>query len=171
MAAPMIPVELTWFEIAMARDVARRRQFEAKKKRLAQNYSAAEADPVTVWARAFNGTVGELAGCKGAGLYWDGSVNTFHDPDAYGPHGEPIQIRTRPDDGDDLCIRPTDNPDHWFMHVTGFMPAYRIWGVLRGRDGMKDGYAGKSGKQDVWYVPAAFQIAIDCWEDFPWNRY
>lgn len=155
MGRPVIDLDpcLTWYEIATVVGVEMRRENNAAGGKFRDRYAAAEASfPAKMW-NGINGTGGECAAAKGLGVYWPGTVGTFHDPDLYGRHGEPLQIRTRPDPNNDLCIRPDDPDDHTYVLVIGRLPRYRLVGCILGADGKRTEWRGRSGQSLVYYVP------------------
>lgn len=144
-----IDVELLWYERALAWDVAGRRVASSKRDKLADRGSAAFVDEKERLWRTFNGTAGEVAAAKGLGLFWSGSVDTFHAPDI----GRDIQVRTRTGAFDELCVRPDDNDDHRYVLVIGNVPTFRLIGWLYGYEAKDAEWRGWSGKAAVWYVP------------------
>ena len=66
------------------------------------------------WDRHIEGACGELAVAKALGIYWDGSVNTFHSAGDVGN----IEVRTRSRHDYDLIVRPSDHLERRFVLVT-----------------------------------------------------
>lgn len=96
------------------------------------------------------GAAGELAVAKMLGRYWGGDVNTFKRPDL----GSNIQVRTRSRHDYDLLIRPDDNPDEIFIHITGSPTRLVIHGWIYGREGMLDEFVQTyGGRPAAWFVP------------------
>jgi len=93
----------------------------------------------------------ECAVAKGLGLYWDGSVDTFHDK---ADIGESIEVRSVKDTQRQLLVRPNDPVegriyvlvvDLWRMGTT---PNYVIRGWLPGEECKQDKYETNFGRKD-----------------------
>ena len=136
--------------MATVYDVAGRRAASSLAKGSTNLYAAARQTPgVNAW-HSVNGTGGELAAARALGLYWPGSVDAGHAADI-GVNG---QVRTREEGAHmDLCVRPTDPPEHVYVLVIGTLPDYEVVGWIRGTDATRDEWAGQSGGRPVWYVP------------------
>ena len=103
------------------------------------------------------GACGELAFCKGIGLEWEASINSFKAPDA----GSDIQVRTSPckaavppDNFGRLIVREEDNIDHRYVLVVGNPPNFVIKGWIRGSNARQDKWIRiESGRPPAWFVP------------------
>ncbi|MCU1616568.1 MAG: hypothetical protein JWO98_4108 [Frankiales bacterium] len=97
------------------------------------------------------GACGELVLCKALGRFWSPSVNTFH---AIADVGQNIEVRaTRRDEGS-LILRDNDDPERWYVLVTGDPPTMTVRGCLRGRDGRRDEWLrDPHGYRRAWFVP------------------
>lgn len=96
------------------------------------------------------GAAGELALAKALGIYWTGHINTFKQPDL----GTNIQVRTRSSHTYDLIVRDGDADDELFVLVTGTLPAFHIWGWIRGGDAKQREYLKTYGSRpEAFFVP------------------
>jgi len=112
------------------------------------------------WSEHIEGACGEMAVAKHLGIYWDGSVNTFHQCDLPG-----LQVRTRSRHDYDLIVRPSDRDDDIFVLVTGKCPHYTIHGWIAGRDAKKQEYeAAHGGRPTAYFVPRS---ALQCLSNLP----
>jgi hypothetical protein len=101
-----------------------------------------------------HGAGGEMAFAKFAGLYWNGSVDTFKSPDL----GSNIQVRTRSGVGgrEDLIVRANDRSEDVFVLVVGQMPNYTVVGWRSGMFCKKPAYAREyGGRPSAYFVPRA----------------
>jgi len=98
------------------------------------------------------GACGELAVAKVRGVYFSGGVDTFSAPDV----GKNVQVRTRRKHSYELIVRKTDNPNHYYVLVTGQAPLYCVRGWIQGKDAMNERFLANHG--DHWnaayFVPA-----------------
>ena len=143
----MVDVTLAPHEMVFAAWTGVRRNVESKRRGL--HHSAGyEGDG---WGENIEGAGGELAVAKALNVYWDGSVNTFKQPDLPG-----LQVRTRSRHDYDLIIRPGDAPEERYILVTGQMPNYRIQGWARGSDVMLPQFLKEyGGRPAAYFVPAS----------------
>lgn len=101
------------------------------------------------WAEHIEGACGELAVAKALGRYWDGSVNTFEQPDLPG-----LQVRTRSQTYYDLIVRPADSDDDLFVLVTGRCPRYVVRGWIKGADAKQEQWLQTHGNRPgAYFVP------------------
>lgn len=129
----MIRVTLTEFELAFTTNVGTRRHIEALQKKLPDRHGY---DGREGWQIHCEGACGELAVAKGLGRYWNGSFNTFK----IGGDVGNLQVRTRRASHYDLIIRENDDPESYYMLVTGLAPVYDIIGYIKGSEGMSDAW-------------------------------
>lgn len=149
-----IDVTLAPDEIAEAFVITGRRSGNSSRGSFRRRFSIGKSDPVVAIGRDVNGTGGEIGTARHFNLYMSPCSGIYHGPDLVGRNGAPLQIRTRSNHGDDLCIRPDDPDDHWYIHVTGCLPNYRIHGRILGKVGKDPRWEGHSGGDLVYYVPA-----------------
>lgn len=146
-------IHLEPYEIIVARTVGRLRYERATVGGYHANYASAEADEDQRKTFNINGAAGEMAAAKCLGAYWPPSIDTFHTLADIPPDWE---VRTRSGRWDDLCITPSDDDAARVILVTGKLPDYQIHGWIRAGDGKQDQWLGRSGRGQVYYVPASF---------------
>jgi hypothetical protein len=105
------------------------------------------------------GVVGEVTVCKGRNRYFSPTVNTFHGvPDVDGN----IEVRCTNLDNGSLIIRANDDPNRWYVLVTGEPPNMCIRGYIRGVDARRDEWLrNPNDHQPAWFVP---QSALKQWK-------
>ena len=122
-----IEVEVCWYELAQAGTCGLLRNIEAYRDNRPNSHGL---DDNKDWEIHINGAIGEMIVAKAFNLYWDGSINTFKtQPDVAG-----LQVRTRSKDEYELLVRPDDDNDKIFVHVTGKRFKYKVKGWKMGRD-------------------------------------
>lgn len=148
-------VKLTVREIAAAVDVAMQRLCASTEA----GHNHASTYQRTFLKRLEEETIGacgEIAFCKGLGKFWSPTVNTFH---AIADVGKNIEVRATARDDGSLIVRDNDDPDRWYVLVTGEPPVMTIRGRIRGRDAKRDEYLrNPHGHRQAWFVP---QSALD----------
>lgn len=150
-------VTLTWPEAAMASDVGRMRQLSSIKAGLQDAHGFEGVG----WSEHIEGACGEMALAKQLGVYWDGSVNSFHRPDV----GGRFQVRTRSRHDYDLIVREADSDEDVFVLVTGRCPHYTVRGFILGKDAKRDEYKASFGNRPpAFFVP---QAALQCLSNLP----
>lgn len=122
----MLEIHLTGSEVLLGAMCGLQRHMEALRKGLPDRHGY-EGDG---WGVHIEGACGELAFAKAAGLYWNGSVNTFK----VGGDVSGIEVRTRSRHDYELLIRPNDHDDAAYVLVTGKVPDFRVHGWLSGRE-------------------------------------
>jgi hypothetical protein len=111
-----------------------------------------------IWDIHINGACGEVAAAKYLGRYWSPTVNTYHAADL----GKKLQVRTRSRHDWELNIRADDDPEHWFILVTGTAPTYNVRGWLPGREARIDAWLQNYGNRTpAWFVPQSALHDID----------
>lgn len=103
------------------------------------------------WNSHVEGALGEVAVAKVLGRYWSPSCNVFRAPDI----GRNIGVRTRSKHTYDLIVRPDDDPDCYYVLVTGIAPEYRVHGYMRGHEARRDAWWKDYGDKQLpaWFVP------------------
>lgn len=140
-------VTLTWYEVALAGGVGIRRYAEAVRRSRLDKYGFS-GHPLMVHVE---GALGEMAYAKAAGVYWDGSVDTFK----HGGDVGAVHVRTRSRHDYDLIVRADDDPDAIYVLVTGSCPSYLVRGWIRGRDAHRDEWQQRYGSRPpAFFVPA-----------------
>tara|TARA_E500000331_G_scaffold269377_1_gene260844 strand:+ start:116 stop:568 length:453 start_codon:yes stop_codon:yes gene_type:complete len=140
-------VKLTEIEMEIAGHVGVRRRAESRARNRAQGpgYNEAEA-----WRNDIEGAAAEMAYCKGMGIYWPGSVNSFKDADC----GKLTQVRQTHHHNGCLIVRDRDPDEHFYVLVVGHCPAFNIVGWIRGFDAKKNEFVRCPGEQQpAYFVP------------------
>lgn len=102
------------------------------------------------WEHNIEGACGEMAAAIALNLHNPMTVNTYHDADL----GESIQVRCRSNHSYDLIIREDDNPEEFFVLVTGSCPYYQVHGFMLGEDGMREEFWADPGNGGgAFFVP------------------
>lgn len=124
----------------------------ASYKKLHDNHRSPRGDDDT-WDRDIEGACAELAYAKWAGVHWDGSIGSFHEPDV----GK-VQVRSTKYQSGCLIIRADDILEHAYVLVTGVHPTYKICGWLYGREAVRNDWR----KDDEsWFVPQTALRSIE----------
>lgn len=122
-----ISVKLQPYEYALVLDVSNRRQIMsmAKGDRDSAGYDSHRPES---YKDQTEGVAAEMAVAKYLGIYWDGSVGTYHDvPDLL----DCIEVKwCRSDEKPQIVIRPSskEKSEHYFVLVTGCKGEYTIHG-------------------------------------------
>jgi hypothetical protein len=150
MSAAPVKVVLTNREMSMAAECGIMRNLAA----IIDNRPDANgfADETGGWNAHIEGACGEVAAAKLLGRFWSPTVNTFHAPDIAGS----IQVRTRSRHDYDLLVRPSDDPVHAYVHVTGRAPTFLVWGFIIGEQARRAEWLKRhGGRPAAWFVPKA----------------
>ena len=144
-------IELEWYEAEMAAKVGMARAFSSfRAKHDAHKYGLKEGE-FGFFEMDIRGAAAECAVAKGLGLYWDGSVDTFH---SKADIGDNIEVRSVKDTQRQLLVRPNDPTegriyvlvvDLWRM---GTHPSYLIQGWLPGEECKQEKYSTDFGRKD-----------------------
>lgn len=152
----MPEITLSWHEAAMASEIGRLRQLVSVKRGLLDQHGYSGDG----WSEHIEGACGELAVAKALGRYWDGSVNTFEQPDLPG-----LQVRTRSQPYYDLIVRPSDSDEDLYVLVTGRCPRYFVRGWVTGAEAKKEQWLQHHGNRPAaYFVP---QSALHEMSDLP----
>jgi len=152
----VVPVTLTKREMAMGAECGVMRNIAAMtdNRRDAHGLTDEEGG----WNFHIEGACGEIASAKVMGRFWSPTVNTFDAADI----GEHIQVRTRSRHDFELYVRPTDNPGHLFVLVTGKAPNFIVRGYLHGAAARCDDWlAAHGGRPPAWFVPHVALMSIE----------
>lgn len=148
-------VTLTWPELLIGATIGVRRHIEAIRRGYRPKHGMSDKK---AWGAHIEGSCGELAYAKFAGVYWEGPINTFKKGGDVGD----IQVRTRSKDEWDLIVRDDDDDKNVFVLVVGMAPIYRMVGWLRAKDAKKEEY-----KQFYGNRPPAFFVPQNELKSFP----
>jgi len=110
------------------------------------------------WHSNIEASCAELALAKHLGVFWDGSINTFKEPDV-----GCLQVRhTQLTDGC-LILRNRDDAETRYVLVVGTHPEYLIVGWAWGGVVMRDKFLrDPGGKYPAWFVPQVELQPIGC---------
>lgn len=96
------------------------------------------------------GAMGEICVSKVMDRYSKFSVDTFKAADI----SENIQVRTSPRHDYKLRILPNDNPEHYYVLVTGTGPVYCVRGWIKGSEGKREEYImAPNNRPPAYFVP------------------
>jgi hypothetical protein len=142
-------VELSLTEMLNAANVGIVRHHESTKRNHKFAHGFVENEK-TALCIDIEGAMGEVCVAKVLDRYYEGTVNTFKGADI----GKDIQVRCRSKHDYDLIVRDDDNPNHFYIHVTGTAPNYCVRGWMRGEDAKQPKYlAGHGGRVPAYFVP------------------
>lgn len=125
-------VTLSWFEIAMAGQVALQRVLFNLERGVREKHGA--VSELGGFDYHFAGCIGELATAKHCNYYWTGGVGNFTVRDV----GGQLQVRARTRASYELPLHPEDKDEDIFVlaHVVAAsLPRVRLSGWLRGQEG------------------------------------
>ncbi|CAB5220059.1 hypothetical protein UFOVP231_46 [uncultured Caudovirales phage] len=96
------------------------------------------------------GAMGEICAAKVRDKYYEGTVNSFKGADI----GENIQVRCTNSHNRRLWMFKNDNPDHFYVLVTGVAPTFKVRGWIYGHEGQKEEYLeSHNGQREIYYIP------------------
>lgn len=147
----MIEIILTEQEALNAAIVGIQRRYRSAVRNSQQTYGFDDnlEDPLT---NDIHGAGGEIAAAKALKLYWPATVDTYDKPDI----GEKTQVRTAGKDHYCLIVREDAKDDEIYVHVTGRLPFYKVWGYIKASEAKKDKYIKAPNNRDpAWFVPAS----------------
>ena len=153
----VIEITLTEQEALQAAIVGVQRHYrcEIRGSKQMHGFETAQIDSL---ANDVHGAGGEIAAAKALKLYWPATVDTFDKPDI----GENTQVRTAQKDNYCLIIRETAKDHEIYVHVTGRLPFYKVWGYIKAIDAKKDKYKkAPNNREPAWFIPAEDLKAIN----------
>ena len=143
-------VRLTYYELAMASDVGRRRHIESILKGSTHRV-AHEQGEARGWQQNINGACGECCVAKATGRYWGGTTETFK---REGDVGRGVEVKTRSRHEDKLIVRPDEPDEAMFWLVTGLAPEWLVWGwMLGGAAKRKEWLEDPNGWGEAYFPP------------------
>lgn len=143
-------VALTDYEFADCVGVGLRRLLSSNTKGL-NHASTYERGHLKRLEEETLGACGERAFCKALGIYWDGSVDTFH---TKADAGVRYEIRSTTRDDGRLIIRDNDDPDRIYVLVTGQPPRMTVRGWILGSWARQPSWrTDPYGYRPAWFVP------------------
>ena len=147
MTAP-IEVILTPAELMMAATSGALRQAESMLSGRKEAHGAPDTDDA-LWKHVL-GACGEIAIARVLSRYWGGDVNTFKKADI----GKRVQIRMRSRHDRELLVRPDDDPNMAYVHVTGTPTQMLVHGWCWGWEAMTPEYLKPhGGRPEAYFVP------------------
>jgi hypothetical protein len=103
------------------------------------------------WSNHIEGACGELAVAKLLNIYWPASVDTFLEVPDVGC----LEVRTRRQDTYDLLVRDQDSDDRIYVHVTGVIPVFTVWGWMWGGEAKHDRWKRSYAERpDAYFIPS-----------------
>lgn len=148
-------VTLTISEMIMAAQIGVTRQLAAIKAGKSHRYGYEGIG----WDTHIEGACGELATCKVKDWFFPGCVNTFK---TLADIGGWIEVRTRSNDEYDLIVRQDDDPDKFYVLVTGKSPTYRVHGFIDGVSARNPAWLRTYGNRpSAFFVPQEHLTSID----------
>ena len=148
-------VRLEWQEALAASQAGLYRTLYALYKCNGHKYGLARGEQDL--GRDVRSTLAELAVAKYLGVFWSGLAKDCKDTTL-------CEVRSTPKPDNPLVIRDSDSPDDIFVLVTTEqIPALRLVGWIRARDGMLDSYVkAPCGRPPAYFIP---QSALHPMED------
>lgn len=143
-------VQLSLPELLFGCSIGGMRHFEAVRsgRKDRHGFQAGEQSGLGIH---IEGACGEFAAAQALGREFSPTINNFKEADI----GKNLQVKTRSRHDYDLLVRRDDNPEHWFLLVTGLAPLFCVRGWIKGSDAMKDCYlAAHGGREEAFFVPA-----------------
>ena len=146
---------LTDKEIEAAIRVGTRRYNDSRKGNFKEVIYANETDRDSRIQNDINSAGGEIAAARILNVPLNPPYNNFKGADL----GSNIDVKTAGRDNDSLVIRPqdvdgeVDRNDWLYVHVTGSVPNYKVWGTIMVSDGKKVGrWWNPNDKGFAWFV-------------------
>jgi hypothetical protein len=100
-----------------------------------------------------DGACAEIAVARVRDVYFIPTVNTFKDADI----GSKIQVRSTASHSNRLLVRSDDDPNHYFVLVTGSAPDLCVRGYIKGSDAMSPMFLDNPGhREEAWFVPQSY---------------
>lgn len=139
-------ITLDWHEYAMAAEIGKLRRMTA----LSRGSQNAHGGINLSWTEDIEGAGAELCVAKALGIYWNGGIDTFKNPDL----GHNIQVRWTPSHSNSLIVRSADPDTDYYVLVTGTLPTLTIQGYALGSYA-KNEYWSKApnGRPPAYFVP------------------
>jgi len=109
------------------------------------------ADPDRGWQNHVEGACGEAAYALARGLPVELTIGTFRQQADF---GDKCEVRTRSKHHYDLIVRRDDDPQKYYVLVTGVAPTYRVHGWISGADARRPDWVRAYGSREpAWFVP------------------
>lgn len=143
-------IKLTRHEVLMGANIGVMRRIASYTKLNDNKHTPRDDD---TWDRDIEGACAEVAFAKHFNVFWNGSINTFHDPDV-----GIIQVRHTQMINGCLIVREDDKDYEAFALVTGNHPTFSLRGWMYAGDSKLDRW-----RRDnfSWFVPQKYLREID----------
>ena len=153
----MIEITLTEQEALQAALIGVQRHYRCEIRGSKQMHGF-ESSGIDSLANDVHGAGGEIAAARALKLYWPATVDTFDKPDI----GDNTQVRTAQKDHYCLIIRKTAKDSETYVHVTGKLPFYKVWGYIKAAQAKQDKYKkAPNNREPAWFVPAKDLVPIE----------
>ena len=138
---------LSEIEMEIAAIVGCRRRTESRANNRAYSH---QFDGTGGWDIDIEGAAAEMAYAKFRGQYWAATVGSFKGADI----GDKVQIRSTRHPGGSLIVREDDNPDHYYVLLTGAAPTFVVRGYIQGAFAKHKEYqSAPNGRPPAYFVP------------------
>jgi hypothetical protein len=148
---------LTEKEVEAAHRVGTRRWSDSRKGNFKEVIYANERDKDSRIYNDINSAGGEIAASRILNIPLNKPYNNFKGADL----GEKIDVKTAGSDTDCLIVRSqdvdgeVDRNDWLYVHVTGQIPNYKVWGAIRVSDAKVVGeIRNPYNRGEAWFVKA-----------------
>jgi hypothetical protein len=146
----MITIELSEQEALLAAIIGVQRHYRCEIRGSKQMHGF-ESSGIDSLANDVHGAGGEIAAARALKLYWPATVDTFGKPDL----GENTQVRTAQKDHYCLIVRESAKQNEIYVHVTGRLPFYKVWGYIKASDAMDEQYKkAPNNREPAYFIPA-----------------
>jgi hypothetical protein len=155
-------MSLEWYEFSQAVNIANARFVASRTMNIGHVRFSGEKSYFDILHFDILGTCAEMVVAKALGVYYDSSVNTFHNkPDLDWKRG--VEVRSTQREDGRLIVRENDANDRLFVLVVGSPPNQRIVGGIFGKNAKKAVYIhrGAGDKADCWMVPQDKLLPLD----------
>ena len=155
-------MSLEWYEFSQAVNIANARFVASRTMNIGHVKFSGEKSYLDIIQLDILGTCAEMVVAKKLGVYYDSSVNTFHNkPDLDWKNG--VEVRSTQREDGRLIVRENDANDRLFVLVVGNPPDQRIVGAIFGINAKKAVYIhrGTNGRADCWMVPQDKLLPLD----------
>ena len=153
-------IQLTWYEAEMAARVGMARSFSSMRAGHNAFKHGLGRDEGGLFDMNIKGAAAECAVAKALDMFWDGSVDTFHEK---ADIGENVEVRSVKDEQRHLLVRPEDPiKDRNYVLVVdlwrkGGEPNYIIQGWLPGEECVQEEFKTDFGRPER---PPCFGVPV-----------
>jgi len=139
----MIRIELTGPEILLGANVGVLRRYHAIMKGRREYF----VEPDRTWSNEITGAHAELSFAKHKNVFWSGTVGCIDLPDV-----GPYEIRSKPELGRGMWIRPGDPDDAVFVSIAVVLPYCWLTGWMLGREAKRECWQRESKDRSQAYL-------------------